>query len=958
MKSNDLVFDTGTLYGREKELQQLLSCWRRCCQDHHQELLVLRGKPGTGKSTLANALRLHLEREKPRPSGIFISGKFTENAVDEPYEVFVTALKQYVDQLFLYVDPLALENCCKVARETVGKDGGLLTSVAPALERIIGKYESPTTDRSFGTASLYRFHIAFANLVAVLTSVMPMVVFLDDLQWSDTASLNLMWTLMRSNPMALTVICGYRFCKCKEDAQSPHLLGTRPEQVLERLDHLGQDLVPFQSTLNDLMAESTIRVTLADLDDFEKKDISLLLSGVFRSNDLETSELADVILSHTEGNVFHIIQLIRFLVGRRLIFTREEGSGMQWHWDITQLRKSLESVESIFDLIREPLQGVSRIAQEVLKAASCLGDEIDDSALCLILQTPTAAYLEEAANEGLLTFQPCSGGYRFSHDWIRAAAFDMIPEEERDEFHLKVGRRLWQGSTSSARADNIIQITKIMNKGIRALREPRERMKLAELNLKAGKRARTLNSFPDSARFLSIGISMLGLNSWRDCYALSLDLYSTAAEVEATNGNFELVIGHIQEVITHAVDIDDKIQAYETLLRVMPQQGNIQETILTAVEVLKQLGERLPPVATKFAAVKELARVKMILRGKSDKDILELPCMTDKKKIACVRILNLITITCYEGRSQYTAIAAFRLIQFTMKYGLHNSSGLGFAFYAAILCGYGDDVNVAHRYGQLGVSLAERDSTRLSVPMTHYILGSLVRHWSRPIREFTFDDLAFADKKALEIGQIENSLAARNIGAVYSIFAGSTLNSVKAILKDNIRIARLYRQRKSEMTAALPLQMIHCLQGSAPHPGRLTGTVVDIEDYLSESIQLDRKLHIMAARFYSFYVAFFAGDLGYALKSIEQIPHQPKLPQSTFFGPVYQYHRALALIADARQRSCNKCSSIKQVKQILHSIQKRANGSPANFSYMQILLEAELMGLNRHYCSDKMSEWY
>ena len=84
MKSNDPLFDAGTLYGRDKELELLLSCWRRCCQDHHQELIVLRGKPGTGKSTLANALKLHLEREKPRPSGIFIAGKFTENAVDKP----------------------------------------------------------------------------------------------------------------------------------------------------------------------------------------------------------------------------------------------------------------------------------------------------------------------------------------------------------------------------------------------------------------------------------------------------------------------------------------------------------------------------------------------------------------------------------------------------------------------------------------------------------------------------------------------------------------------------------------------------------------------------------------------------------------------------------------------------------------------------------------------------------
>ena len=799
-KIPELKFDPKTLYGRETEVEQVLSCWRRCCQDHHQELLVLRGMPGTGKSTLAKSLKYYLDREKPRPSGIFAEGKFTESAVDEPYGAFVTAFSQYVDQLFVLLDRKTLEKCSLDAKEAVGEDGGLLTNVVPALERILGKQsiDSGNERDRFGMASLYRFHIAFANLVAALTNNMPMGLVIDDVQWADSASLELLRNLMRGSPFALTIICGYRFCKERNEAgNSQQILKSSipPEQVPDNLDRLGQDLVLFQSTLNDLMAESSVRVTVADLGGLQKKDVCQLLSTTFQNDGVETSNLADIVLAHTEGNVFHVIQLIRFLVGRGLVEWDDHGN--RWKWDNCQLRKSLESVDSILDLLREPLDSVSRVTQEVLKTASCLGDDIDDSALGLILQTRVVPHLQEAEQIGLLTFRPCAGGYRFTHDWIRAAAFEMIPDEERDEFYLRIGRRLWQASSLAARAENVVQITKLMNKGSGALQEQRERMKLSELNLKAGKRARFLNSFPDAARFLSKGISLLSVNSWRDCYALTLDLYNTAAEVEATNGNFENVVSYIQEVITKAVDLDDKLRAYETLLRVMPQQGNLEETIVTAVKVLKQLGESLPPVATKFAALKELARVQLALRGKSDQDILELPLMTDKNKIACVRILNLIFLTCYEGRSPYTAIAAFRLMQFTLKYGRNGSSGLGFAFYAAILCGYGLDVHVASRYGRLGLSLAERDSSPESLPFTHFILGALVHHWSRPLREFTFGELALADKKALEVGCIGIALASRASAAIYSLYSSSNLSSVKSVLKDIVRVARVCRHRKS-----------------------------------------------------------------------------------------------------------------------------------------------------------------
>jgi hypothetical protein len=372
---------------------------------------------------------------------------------------------------------------------------------------------------------------------------------------------------------------------------------------------------------------------------------------------------------------------------------------------------------------------------------------------------------------------------------------------------------------------------------------------------------------------------------------------------------------------------------------------------------LKQLGERLPQAASKFAALKELAKVKFALRGKTDECILNLPRMTDTNKIACVRILNLIFFTCYEMKSPYTAIAAFRSILFTLRFGLHDSAGIGFAFYAAMLCGYGVDVHMGFRFGQLAIALAKRDSTRESVPLTHFLVGSLVQHWSHPIRELTFDDLAYANTSGLEMGQMDIALLSRSVILGYMIFAGTSLNVVKVELRDVIGTTRLYRQKKAENSNVLHLQFIHCLQGSAPNPARFTGTALDFDECCKEFLELNQRLNLLALMFYATVVAYYSEDYEYALTMGERVVSlRRKQPAASYFGPLFQFYQGLTLVAVSRLRSCRRC--IQEAKQNHKILCKFSRDCPASFRHLQLLLEAEIISVEKNVKVDKIVKTY
>ena len=914
-------FALGKLYGRESETKTLQEAYRRVCDDQQQELLLISGTAGTGKTALA----LHLNS-----ADCFVQGKFEENAVQSPYEVFVHALTEYVDKM---VDSKNLETLqLRIAREC-GTDACLLLDLVPALDSLLKC--APTTKRVhlYGTEAMNRLRHVFCAFIHALTTVTPLVIFLDDLQWADTASMELVRSLMQYDNMALLLLGTHR---CGNLAQQ-----TSPQDYYSCV--ACNQLMPFRATLKDLEREKPdARITLIGLQDLSLSSVRDLLQDVIGRSKASHEPLAQVVMAQTHGNIFHVLQFLRLLIDQG--FMRQDDNEY-WIWDNETIRQQIGSEETILELVGQNMAQLSRIAQEALKVASCLGDDLDDSALDLVLQTSTGKYLEEAAERGLLTFYPHKGGYRFAHDWIRQAAYSLIPVDEREEFHLNMGRRLWKGSTPAALNKNITLIVSILNKGTKLMKEQRERYKVAELNLKAAEAAISVSSYPDASKFIRKGISMLGNNRWNDYYTLTISLYSTGGEVEVINGHFERVRSYIGEVVNNGLSLDDKLRAYASLLRAMALQDDLDEAVSTGVGVLKQLGEPIPTNPTKFSLAKELLKVKMSLRGRSNADILKMPLMVDPRKIACIEFLNLIFMASYRLRSPYAPLAAFRSVTLSLKYGLHKYTASGFSVYGMLLCALGSDMEGGYRFGQLAITLAQnmqsRDvlNARDVLPMVHLLNGMGILHWVKPMKEQCLDELLFAGKMGMETGQVEVAMMARNLRASYSLFTGRNIQATKEDVLESLRMARFHRMQSIECLCMILLQLLHCLQGRANNASFLTGQAIDFEESLKEAKQANNKFRVANLYAFAVFLAYLFGDYARASELAEKNAQiLENAPSSTYFGPHVEFMHAMTELA----LESSKRKYVNHAKEVLKSLTKWAKHSPHTYLVKQKLLEAEL----------------
>jgi predicted ATPase len=928
-------FSKEKLYGRKEEEETLLKAYRQtrqvplensentCC--NHQ-LVLISGRPGTGKTSLASTLR---HQVVVKDKGFLVSGKFEPMALgQEPYEVFASALTEYTDEFLESSSQARVEALRTAVKEAVGPEAGLLTDIIPALERLLGPTERPT--RVYGTEAPHRFRFVFCNFIRALSQCTPLVLLLDDLQWADCLSTELLRVLFHTPNMALLVI-GVHRCNVQTTTLSKY----------SSWQDIRGNITPFAASIQDLERELTtvIDILKIELNDLNVHDVTILLADILLKNPEETRFLADVVCIQTNGNVFHVLQLLRLLIDQGLLHRENEV----WQWDDDKLSGRVGSEYTIEDLLRQTIELLPRPLQEVLKVASCMGDEIDDSALDLVLLTSTGKYLEQAAEEGLLTFFPQFGGYRFAHSWIRQTAFEMIPEDERDAFYLKIGRRLWKASSLAARDKNIFMIVSLLNKALSTITDERERYQVAELNLQAGEKAIEVVAFPYASRFLKKGIQLLGEGRWKDQYDLSLALYSTASEVECINGNFQRMIKLIETIFEHAQCLEDKLRAYKSLIRSTKLQENVHEATMIGIDVLKQLGEPIPLKATKFTIAVELGKVKMALRGKTNQDLLNLPPMRDKSKIVSSEILNLIFFSCYQSRGPHTALLCFRSVLLTLKYGLHEGSSVAFALYGAMLCGMGLDFKAGHRFGQLAISLAEDMHAKEMMPMVYFIVGAGINHWTQPFKE-SLEILDYAGNIGMEVGNVDFALLSMHCRSDNMACCGLPLCTVEEGIIETMRLAKMHRRQTSLAINSVLLQLLHCWTGRATNPARLSGSVIDFDEKMSYFLETNNNTWVVGMYVYSMVLAYTFGDYEFAGKMAKGSCDVQKTPGALLVTVEIRFIEGLTAAALLRKGG-KRSENTKIARSALKQLKKWAKESPRIFTAKHELLKAELLSL-------------
>ncbi len=739
------------LYGREKEVETLLAAFDSISQGESQLLLVA-GYSGIGKSSLVHEVHKPIVRQR----GYFISGKFDQFQRAVPYAALIQAFQSLMRQL-LVENATQLFSWKEKLTKALGNNGQVIIDVIPELELIIG-VQPPVVELG-ATERQNRFNQVFCAFVSVFTSYEhPLVIFLDDLQWADIASLKLMQRLITdNNSQYLLLIAAYR-----DNEVSP--------------TH------PFILTVEEIQKTSTINQTT--LHNLNISQVHQLVNDTFKITDNSiTQDLVILLFNKTLGNPFFLTQLLKTLYQEELI--KYNFTSKRWEWNLQQIQSVGITNLGIVELMASKISKLPAATQSALQLAACIGAFFKLDILATVSKKSVADIIKllwaamqqglilplnqnyQAPTEQLLLisdeslknidYDKTELEFRFLHDRVQQAAYSLIPKEENQATHLKIGKLLLN-YYSSELEDHILDIVNQLNIGANLLTEQVEKEELAFLNLLASRKAKTANAYHASAQYLNTGIQLLPDNSWQTHYDLTLNLHVELIEAEYLNTNLERLQELCEIVLIHAKDILDTVKVYELKIQYCNSQFQPQLAIEIGFDVLNKLGVTLTEQLPKDIDFEQLEN---------------LPQIQDTYQIAVLKILNALTYSTYlTGHYLYVNVV-FTMVDICIHYG--NSEIAAYAYVSCgVLCQVRGEVDLGYKYGLLSLLILDKFNALTSAAKVLMLYNTCIRHWKEH-GKLTLNGFSEAFNIGVETGDIEYACTAGLLFCMHSFLTGEAL---------------------------------------------------------------------------------------------------------------------------------------------------------------------------------------
>ena len=402
------------------------------------------------------------------------------------------------------------------------------------------------------------------------------------------------------------------------------------------------------------------------------------------------AELSRIVVDQTDGNSFFIIQYIQTLQGNNLLCL-DKSSG-EWTWDQESTKFAMKR-KDIIELVTEKIERLPEGVRYFLMVASCLGAEFDEMLLYKVLGSDVSDYFIIAEANGLIELELSHGSCKWTHDKVQQAAYQQIPETERVEFHLELGRKLWRNLSSVDLSINIFLVVKQLHLGQNLMIDQDEKDRMSALCLQAGEQTVKSSAFSTASEFLDLGFSLLGPRHWRDNYDLTLDILGASCEVEFCNANFEKMDSLISNVLENTRNYRDGLRAITTKIHALGAKNKPKQAIETALEVLNKLGQTFPANVRVPYIVRDFIMTKMMLRNFTHDQIMTLPIMKNEDHLATSKMLTLLYPYTFISKPELAPLITFRLIRMTLRYGISPISGTAFASYGMLLCASFNDVD-------------------------------------------------------------------------------------------------------------------------------------------------------------------------------------------------------------------------------------------------------------------------
>lgn len=970
--SAKLQFESLGLYGRNKETLKLKECLDRLETDLQKQFILLSGESGVGKTALSFSLQTPVKKLK----GCFASGKFDRHC--GPFTGIIGLVKNICREINVVQKrqrPLFEEIQENIKLELGGGADGLLFTdlirVFPSLQQIVendgegndggslhhfswsvientGDVMSDTcANFAVSLEARNRFNYAFRIFIRIISSFFsPLVFVLDDLQWADASSLDLLeYLLLDHENKNLMVIAIYR-------------------PVIE----VQSTTKTLQDVRDSITNKSGLRTTEIEIGNLDVIAVHVMLQDLLSSEDYRILRLAEICHAKTLGNAFYLIHFVSMLHENQLL--KYNKGLLEWQWDEIGIENSTFETESVANLLKNQMSRLSHDNREILKFAAFLGSTFNQRMIHVLWRSareeldPGGISLEqhmapELVEENLIScedagFLECLGNetYSWVHDLLKDATMGLIPTNERHSFSNHIAEVLSVQLTDSELDGAIFLVANRFNKGLPP-DDPWKRLERAKCNLQAAKKAVSICAYESASKYCSRGIKVLTTDRWSKDYELCLELYSLAAETHASIGSDKME-GYCKQVLMDEDrPLQDTLRIYNVRMDHLFKTNRPIQAAMLCLNVIKQYGCYFPENHMKIKMKTSLSnmRIKTTLKSRNATEVQSMPILTDEERIMQMALFDRLAKYFFSSERELLHLAVSKSIRWTLRYGLCEYSPAAFALMGILLAGDLSDLKGGAIYGNYSLLLLEKLNSKVIEPRTTFLVHSFVLHWSIPAPRM-LQPLLNAYEVGMQTGDTESAMLSIYHYIVFGFLSGKPLDTIEHDCRIYSMQMKELKQDRVMNDCKLTWQMILNLKGNSRHKVFLSGEALDEEactgaarknPYLASMLKAHK---LLIRSIFADYEGAVELSLASALDESSSSPSAIAAPSTTIlpgspFMALATFHRGLSLLAMAQKTKGAPMYKIEARKR-LAKIHKWASGGNPNVKHYQVLLQAEL----------------
>ncbi|MEA5569516.1 protein kinase domain-containing protein [Calothrix sp. UHCC 0171] len=929
------------LYGREVETQKLSQAFARVSQGSC-ELVQISGDSGVGKSLLVNEVFSKLTHQR----GYFACGKCKQFQDDiclaAPLQILRNLIRQILtdsqDKLALWKEKLL---------QSFHGNVQVIIDAIPELELLIGKQE--VLPQLIPQEELNRYINTVINGIRVFaSSEYPLVIFLENIQWSDTASLQFLRLLTSdANSRYILIITSYQ----NQKVNSTHA---------------------WMQTVEAIVATGKIRVESISLNSLAIHQVQEMIAETLNNSVENITPLAKILFEKTQGHPFFLTQLLKSLHADKILYFDYQKD--TWLWDLKQIQEQSVS-DNVVELMIDKLQKLSPSTQQTLQLAACVGNQFDLHTLATVSSNTTEQAMQDIwdalqlnlivpLNQDYRLFRHnqidtqltdinyqknVNTKFRFQCDRIQQATYDLIPQSRKQKNHWEIGELLLKNIVDEDLESHIFELVNHLNAGLEMLSTDDEttestKLEIARLNLIAGRKAKAIAAYNMALKYLDIGISLVDDTIWQSDYKLVFSLYETATEAAYLCAEYDLVEIFSAQVIANAKIPLETVKVYEIIIQASTAQNKPLQAVRIARQAVQKFGVILPEQVTTDDINQYLQVIAKQLaceaQGKKIEDLANLPKMENPNHLAVIQLLSGVILSAYISDSMLAHLITLKQVELLIKFGNAPSAAFCYACYGMLLITIRQDIETADKFGKLALALAAKTDSHVIKSMTYYVVGAFINHGKTHIKD-SLPIFQNGYQAGLEGGNSEFiGYCIREI-CHYLYLMGTELTVVAQKLDYIPQVLANLNQARTLYNYQIIWQVVQNWLDKSENPCILQGEACDenkLLPILQSANEIEGLFHFYLNKLILCY-AFY--DYKQALEMANQTRKYLTGGLSFSSVPVFYFYDSLAILANYQQDNSEIEYLLAQVSENQIILQKWAENAPMNYQHKYDLIVAE-----------------